>query len=125
MIKIDGFAYKIGVQELRRKVRFGDYFSEMTEDGVLQVARYGTYIDYDLVLAPAFLPLATYEDFFARISAPIAFHNVEVDIPVRGITPLVAKFENINDSAVFITPFSAFWDSLTIGLVAREPARRA
>ena len=58
MIRIDGRAFKIGVQSLQRTARFQDYYSELTEDGVLQMTRLGTYYNYTLTLAPAFLPLA-------------------------------------------------------------------
>jgi len=125
MIKIDGRAFKIGVQSLQRTVRFQDYYSELTEDGVLQTARLGTYFDYSLTLAPAFLPLAEYNNFYSLITAPNAFHLIEIVVPSSDVLPFKAKISNVADSLVFITPTSAYWDSLSIQFTAREPARKA
>lgn len=124
MIRIDGRAFKIGVQSLQRTVRFQDYYSELTEDGVLQMARSGTYYDYTLTLAPAFLPLAEYNEFYFILTAPTAFHLVEIIVPCGDTLPFKATVSNVSDSLVFVTPTSAYWDSLSVQFTAREPARK-
>lgn len=125
MIRIDGRAFKIGVQSLQRTARFQDYYSEITEDGVLQMARLGTYFDYTLTLAPAFLPLAEYNDFYSILTAPTAFHLIEIVVPSGDALPFKATVSNVSDSLVFVTPTSAYWDSLSVQFAAREPARKA
>ena len=124
MITIDGRQFSIGIKSLRRSARHENAYSELTEDGTLQEARVGTYYDYALVLAPAFLLLPVYEDFYALISAPEVFHEVEITTSAGGTIRITAKFSGINDTLVFITPASAFWDELGLELTAREPARR-
>lgn len=124
MITIDGRQFSIGIKSLRRSARFENAYSELTEDGTLQEARIGTYYDYALMLAPAFLPLSTYEDFYALITAPEVFHEVEITVPGGGAIRFTAKFSGISDELAFLTPSSAYWDSLTVGLTAREPARQ-
>ena len=76
------------------------------------------------VLALAFLLLPVYEDFYALISAPEVFHEVEITTSAGGTIRITVKFSGINDTLVFITPVSAFWDELGLELTAREPARR-
>lgn len=125
MIRIDGRAFKIGVQSLQRTARFQDYYSELTEDGVLQMARLGTYYDYALTLAPAFLPLAEYNDFYSILTESTAFHLIEIVVPSGDVLPFKAAVSSVSDALVFVTPTSASWDSLSVQFTAREPARKA
>lgn len=124
MITIDGRQFPIGIKSLRRSVRFENAYSELTEDGTLQEARVGTYYDYALVLAPAFLLLPVYEDFYALISSPEVFHGIEITVPAGGAIRFTAKFSDITDELIFVTSHSAYWDSLSITLTAHEPALR-
>lgn len=124
MITIDGRQFPIGIKSLRRSVRFENAYSELTEDGTLQEARVGTYYDYALVLAPAFLLLPVYEDFYALISSPEVFHEIEITVPAGGAIRFTAKFSDITDELIFVTSHSAYWDSLSITLTAHEPALR-
>ena len=125
MIRIDGRAFKIGVQSLQRTARFQDYYSELTEDGVLQMARLGSYYDYALTLAPAFLPLAEYNDFYFILTESTAFHLIEIVVPSGDVLPFKAAVSSVSDTLVFVTPTSAYWDSLSVQFTAREPARKA
>ena len=125
MIRINGRTFKIGVQSLQRTARFQDYYSELTEDGVLQMARLGTYYDYALTLAPAFLPLAEYNDFYSILTESTAFHLIEIVIPSGDVLPFKAAVSSVSDALVFVTPTSAYWDSLSVQFTAREPARKA
>ena len=125
MIRIDGRAFKISIQSLQRTARFQDYYSELTEDGVLQMARLGTYYDYALTLAPAFLPLAEYNDFYSILTESTAFHLIEIVIPSGDVLPFKAAVSSVSDALVFVTPTSAYWDSLSVQFTAQEPARKA
>lgn len=124
MITIDGRQFSIGIKSLRRLVRFANAYSELTEDGTLQEARIGTYYDYALPLAPAFLPLSTYEDFYALVTSTEVFHEITVTVPAGGAIRFTAKFSDITDELIFVTSHSAYWDSLSITLTAHEPALR-
>lgn len=125
MIRIDGRTFKIGVQSLQRTARFQDFYSDLTEDGVLQMARMGTYYDYAMTLAPAFLPLAEYNDFYSILTESTAFHLIEIVVPSGDVLPFKAAVSSVSDALVFVTPTSAYWDSLSVQFTAREPARKA
>lgn len=124
MITIDGRQFSIGIKSLRRLVRFENAYSELTEDGTLQEARVGTYYDYALVLAPAFLLLPVYEDFYALVTSTEVFHEITVTVPAGGAIRFTAKFSDITDELIFVTSHSAYWDLLSITLTAHEPALR-
>ena len=123
MIIVDGISYDIGVQSLKRKARFENRFTGITEDGKMHAWRIGTYYDYQLILEPSYLSTDIYNQLYYTITSPIVEHTISVPNGDSMFT-FVAMFSNISDELVYITPTKTYWTALEIDFVAVEPSRR-
>lgn len=125
MIVIDGNAFNIGIASMVESTRFENLYEEMAADGTVHVRRIGSYIEYMLMLEPAFLPIETYNQFHYLISDPRI--NRTITLPMENETPktIIGTFESFERRKIYLSPRSSFWSDLSIRIRTLEPSRRA
>lgn len=123
MIIVDGISYPIGVSSLRRHAKFEPKFEAMTEDGKWHVENIGTYYNFSITFEPAMMKTDEYMAFYNVITSPNCVHEITVPTGNNDTYSFRAKFSNIEDSLVYITPNLTYWTGLTIEFSAMEPAR--
>lgn len=123
MIVVDGVSYPIGVSTLQRHVKFEPKFEGMTEDGKWHVQSIGTYYNFSITFEPATMKSNEYLAFYNVITSPNCVHDIAVPTGDGSVYSFKAKFSNIEDSLVYMTPNYTYWTGLSIEFSAMDPAR--
>jgi hypothetical protein len=121
MVIIDGITYNVPVVRLTRRADFLDKYAERTEDGVLHREMIGVYFNYQLEFGSSASP-AEYAALWQKLTEPVEFHTVTVP-DAGGSHTFTAYFSNVGDELRRVRDAEAFWKSLTVNFIAREPAR--
>lgn len=120
-IIIDGTEYAVAVTKLQRKADILDKTANRTEDGDLHREVIGTYYNYSLEIGTE-NDLDLYNRLFDVLSAPVAFHTVE--LPHDHIA-FQGYFGSVQDEIdIIYQDGSVRYKSLTCNLVSRLPRRR-
>lgn len=120
-IIIDDIEYDVPIVKLQRTADILDKSAHRSEDGVLHREVIGTYYNYTLQISHVW-NLALYEELWQVLSAPEAWHDVE--LPNEHIK-YRAYFSSIKDEGVRMTPDGFKYKNLSCKLTAMEPRRRA
>lgn len=122
MIIIDGIAFKVPVQSIRRTADFLDKYAERTEDGVLHRELIGVYFNYKLQFG-ATTDVEEYNRLWKKLTEPKEFHTVTVP-DEGGEYTFTAYFSGVGDDMLRQYGNKNYWQNLTVNFTAREPARK-
>lgn len=121
MIKIDGIAFDVEVEELSRNAEFLDKYAKRTEDGVLKRELIGVYFNYSLKLFRGGSP-TEYDRLWDKLTEPVEFHQVTVP-GAGGDYTFTAYFSGVKDSLQLQREAQNYWTDLTVNFTAQSPAR--
>lgn len=121
MIIIDGVEYNVPVISLKRKYEFLDKFAERTEDGKLHREIIGGYLNYSIQFGTGG-DVAAYAALWDKITEPEEFHTVSIP-DGDGVHTFEAYFAGIGDEMFRYRDPQAFYKSLTLNIVSRDPTR--
>ena len=120
-IIIDGVEYQVAITSLKRKADVLDKTANRTEDGDLHREVIGTYYNYSLEIGIE-NDLDLYNRLFDVLSAPVAFHTVE--LPHDHIS-FQGYFGSVQDEIdIIYKDGTVRYKELSCNLVARLPRRR-
>lgn len=121
MIMIDGETFNVPVVKINRKADFLDKYAERTEDGKLQRELIGVYINYTINFGTG-ADAAEYARLWEKITEPQEFHTVTIP-DGDGLHTFEAYFAGISDQMFRYRDPQAFYKSLTLNIISRDPTR--
>lgn len=121
MITIDGVLYNIPVISLKRKAETLDKFAERTEDGKLHRELIGIYFNYVIQFGSSASP-ADYAALWLKLTEPVEFHIITIPDGDSAHT-FEGYFSNIGDEMRKYKDPQAFYKSLTLNIISRDPTR--
>lgn len=125
VFKLDGVSYpKIHVVSLTRSFKVVDGPNTgrlMNFDMVRDVG--GTFYNYTLTINTSMTTQSEYDSFYEEISAPKAYHMLEIPYAQKTIT-FKAYVTSGDDNLIEMLNGKNVWDNLSINFVAISPQRR-
>lgn len=121
MIIIDGITYNVPVMSLKRKAETLDKFAERTEDGKLHRELIGIYYNYSIQFGST-ASAADYAALWNKLTEPVEFHTITLP-DGAGVHTFEGYFSNIGDEMRKYKDPQAFYKSLTLNIISRDPTR--
>lgn len=121
MIFIDGSEYAVPIVSLSRKADFLDKYAERVETGRLFRELIGVYFNYQIQFGTGADPVE-YARLWNKITEKQEFHTVSIP-DGDGMHTFEAYFANVGDTMFKYKDPQAFYKSLTLDIISRDPTR--
>lgn len=121
MLTIDGVLYSVPIISIKRRFDFLDKFAERTTDGRLHRELIGGYANYSIQFGTEG-DVAAYAALYLKITEPVEFHTISIP-DGDGAHTFEGYFAGIGDEFSKYKDPQAFYKSLTLNIISRDPTR--
>lgn len=121
-IYIDGVAYNVPVNELKRTADVLDKYANRTENGDLKRKGIGVYYNYEITFGDT-LNTTAYNALYDKLTEPTEFHNVKVPASDGDYT-FKAYITKVSDKMIAQYKGKNYFGELKASFTAKAPARR-
>lgn len=121
-IYIDGVAYNVPVNELKRTADVLDKYANRTENGDLKRKGIGVYYNYEITFGDM-LNTTAYNALYDKLTEPTEFHTVKVPASDGDYT-FRAYITKVSDKMIAQYKGKNYFGELKASFTAKAPARR-